>query len=101
MAAPPKTPAAIVAKLNKAVNEVLQSPAAQEHFREDQPARRWRHPGTGRGLHQERNRSLGRRDQGCECRGPLTSSIVADSAADKAYNAIEPSPAIRPAINTA
>jgi tripartite-type tricarboxylate transporter receptor subunit TctC len=32
MAAPPKTPAAIVAKLNKAVNEVLQSPEAQEHF---------------------------------------------------------------------
>ena len=32
MAAPPKTPAAIVAKLNKAVNEVLQSPEAQDHF---------------------------------------------------------------------
>jgi tripartite-type tricarboxylate transporter receptor subunit TctC len=32
LAAPPKTPAAIVAKLNKAVNEVLKSPQAQEHF---------------------------------------------------------------------
>ena len=32
LAAPPKTPAPIVAKLNKAVNEVLQSPAAQDHF---------------------------------------------------------------------
>ena len=32
MAAPPKTPPAIVAKLNKAVNEVLNSPEAQAHF---------------------------------------------------------------------
>jgi tripartite-type tricarboxylate transporter receptor subunit TctC len=32
LAAPPKTPAAIVLKLNKAVNEVLQSPQAQDHF---------------------------------------------------------------------
>jgi len=32
LAAPPKTPAAVVAKLNKAVNEVLQSPEAQDHF---------------------------------------------------------------------
>jgi tripartite-type tricarboxylate transporter receptor subunit TctC len=32
MAAPPNTPAAIVAKLNKAVNEVLQSPEAHAHF---------------------------------------------------------------------
>ncbi|HXZ21374.1 MAG TPA: tripartite tricarboxylate transporter substrate binding protein [Pseudolabrys sp.] len=32
LAAPPKTPPAIVAKLNKAVNEVLQSPQAQDHF---------------------------------------------------------------------
>jgi len=32
IAAPPKTPAAIVAKLNKAINEVLNSPEAQEHF---------------------------------------------------------------------
>jgi tripartite-type tricarboxylate transporter receptor subunit TctC len=32
IAAPPKTPAAIVAKLNKAVNEVLNSPQAQAHF---------------------------------------------------------------------
>ncbi len=32
LAAPPKTPAAIVAKLNKAVNEVLKSPEAQAHF---------------------------------------------------------------------
>ncbi len=32
MAAPPKTPAAIVAKLNKAVNDVLTSPEAQAHF---------------------------------------------------------------------
>jgi len=32
LAAPPKTPAAIVMKLNKAVNEVLQSPEAQDHF---------------------------------------------------------------------
>src|SRR4249919_2518753 len=30
--APPKTPAAIVAKLNKAVNEVLKGPQAQDHF---------------------------------------------------------------------
>ena len=30
--APPKTPAAIVAKLNKAVNEVLVGPEAQAHF---------------------------------------------------------------------
>ena len=30
--APPKTPAAIVAKLNKAVNEVLKVPQAQDHF---------------------------------------------------------------------
>ena len=28
----PKTPAAVVAKLNKAINEVLQSPQAQDHF---------------------------------------------------------------------
>ncbi len=32
LAAPPKTPAPIVLKLNKAVNEVLQSPQAQDHF---------------------------------------------------------------------
>lgn len=32
IAAPPKTPAAIVAKLNKAVNEVLRSPETQAHF---------------------------------------------------------------------
>jgi len=30
--APPKTPPAIVAKLSKSVNEVLQSPQAQDHF---------------------------------------------------------------------
>ncbi len=30
--APPKTPPAIVAKLNKAINEVLKSPEAQDHF---------------------------------------------------------------------
>lgn len=33
LAAPPRTPAAIVAKLNKAVNEVLHSPEAEDHFR--------------------------------------------------------------------
>lgn len=32
IAAPPKTPPAIVAKLNKAINEVLNSPEAQAHF---------------------------------------------------------------------
>jgi tripartite-type tricarboxylate transporter receptor subunit TctC len=32
IAAPPKTPPAIVAKLNKAINEVLKSPEAQAHF---------------------------------------------------------------------
>jgi tripartite-type tricarboxylate transporter receptor subunit TctC len=32
MAAPPKTPPAIVAKLNAAVNEALRSPEAQAHF---------------------------------------------------------------------
>ena len=32
LAAPPRTPAPIVAKLNKAVNEVLHSPEAQDHF---------------------------------------------------------------------
>jgi tripartite-type tricarboxylate transporter receptor subunit TctC len=32
IAAPPKTPAAIVAKLNKAINEVLQAPEVQTHF---------------------------------------------------------------------
>ena len=32
IAAPPKTPPAIVAKLNKAVNEVLKSAAARDHF---------------------------------------------------------------------
>ena len=32
LAAPPKTPTAVIAKLNKAVNEVLQSPEAQDHF---------------------------------------------------------------------
>jgi tripartite-type tricarboxylate transporter receptor subunit TctC len=32
IAAPPKTPPAIVAKLNKAINDVLQSPEAQAHF---------------------------------------------------------------------
>jgi tripartite-type tricarboxylate transporter receptor subunit TctC len=32
LAAPPKTPAAVVARLNKAVNEVLHSPETQEHF---------------------------------------------------------------------
>jgi tripartite-type tricarboxylate transporter receptor subunit TctC len=32
LAAPPKTPAAIVAKLNKAVNEVLKSAQVQDHF---------------------------------------------------------------------
>ena len=31
--APPKTPPAIVAKLNKAINEVLDSPDVQEHFK--------------------------------------------------------------------
>ncbi len=48
-------------------------PGGAGPFREDQPARRWRHTGTGRRLYQEGNRSLGRRDQGCECRGPLMS----------------------------
>jgi tripartite-type tricarboxylate transporter receptor subunit TctC len=33
MAAPPKTPAAIVAKLNKAINEVLAEPDVQDHFK--------------------------------------------------------------------
>jgi tripartite-type tricarboxylate transporter receptor subunit TctC len=32
IAAPPKTPPAIIAKLNKAVDEVLESPEAQAHF---------------------------------------------------------------------
>jgi len=32
IAAPPKTPPAIIAKLNKAVNEALRSPEAQAHF---------------------------------------------------------------------
>ena len=32
LAAPPKTPTAVIAKLNKALNEVLQSPEAQDHF---------------------------------------------------------------------
>jgi tripartite-type tricarboxylate transporter receptor subunit TctC len=32
LAAPPKTPAAVIAKLNKAVNEALQSREAQDHF---------------------------------------------------------------------
>ena len=32
IAAPPKTPPAIVAKLSKAINEVLESPQAQDHF---------------------------------------------------------------------
>jgi tripartite-type tricarboxylate transporter receptor subunit TctC len=32
IAAPPKTPAAIVTKLNKAINEVLKSPQVQAHF---------------------------------------------------------------------
>jgi tripartite-type tricarboxylate transporter receptor subunit TctC len=32
LAAPPKTPAAVIAKLNKAVNEVLHGPQAQDHF---------------------------------------------------------------------
>ncbi|MGA8969732.1 MAG: tripartite tricarboxylate transporter substrate binding protein [Pseudolabrys sp.] len=32
LAAPPKTPAPVIAKLNTAVNEVLQSPEAQDHF---------------------------------------------------------------------
>ena len=32
IAAPPKTPPAIVAKLNQAINEVLKSPEAQAHF---------------------------------------------------------------------
>jgi len=31
--APPKTPSAIIAKLNKAINEVLDSPDVQEHFK--------------------------------------------------------------------
>ena len=33
IAAPPKTPSAIVAKLNKAINEVLMSPDAQDKFK--------------------------------------------------------------------
>jgi len=33
IAAPPKTPAAIVAKLNKAINEVLMSPDVQDKFK--------------------------------------------------------------------
>jgi tripartite-type tricarboxylate transporter receptor subunit TctC len=32
IAAPPKTPPAIIAKLNQAINEVLKSPEAQSHF---------------------------------------------------------------------
>jgi tripartite-type tricarboxylate transporter receptor subunit TctC len=32
IAAPPKTPPAIVAKLSKAINAVLASPEAQDHF---------------------------------------------------------------------
>ena len=34
IAAPPKTPAAIVAKLNAAINEVLKSPDVQAHFQQ-------------------------------------------------------------------
>ena len=33
LAAPPKTPAAIVAKLNAAINEVLKTPETVEHMR--------------------------------------------------------------------
>ena len=86
IAAPPKTPPAIVAKLNKAVNEVLKSPEAQEPFFQNQPARGRRLACRGHGLYQEGNRSVGRRHQGRPRGGPLTAFRRGPDGADSAAN---------------
>ena len=73
LAAPPKTPAADRRQAQQGRERGAPEPRSAGSFRQDQPARRWRLTGRGRGLYQEGNRSLGRRDQGRPCRGPLIS----------------------------
>ena len=73
LAAPPKTPAADGRKAQQGRKRSASEPGGAGPFCEDQPACRGRLTGGSRRLHQEGNRSLGRRDQGCECRGPLMS----------------------------
>ena len=92
--APPKTPAAIVAKLNKAVNEVLHSPQAQDHFAKINLHAAGGTPGRGRGLHQEGNRGLGRRDQGRPRRGALTRPFLPTTPPTRPI--INRPPAIKP-----
>ena len=63
ISAPPKTPAAIVAKLNAAVNQALQDPGGQGALRPDAPDRRRRYAGEHGQDRQGRHRALGRGDQ--------------------------------------
>ena len=124
LAAPPKTPAPIVAKLNKAVNEVLQSPEAQDHFAKINLHAAGGSPAEAAafikketevwgGVIKDANVEATLTPQGL-CVAPLglyaamrsanggktPAPVIADSAADKAYNA-PTSPAMKPEINTA
>ena len=91
IAAPPKTPPAIVAKLSKAINEVLQGPGSAGSLRQDQPARRRRHARGGQGLHRERDAGVGRGDQRGARRAAL--SAPRDSIFKQPSNLSYPSPA--------
>ena len=71
IAAPPKTPPAIVAKLNKAINEVLKSPDVQDKFAKLTLHAAGGTPAEAAGLHQEGNAGLGRGDQRGACPGAL------------------------------
>ena len=60
--APPKTPAAITAKLNQAINEVLKTPDTAEHLRGHEHGAGRRHARGHPRLHRRGDGALGRRD---------------------------------------
>ena len=76
IAAPPKTPAAIVAKLNKAVNEVLKSPEALAHFGKINLHAAGGSPAEAKAFIQQGNHALGQRDQRGECAGELPDAPI-------------------------
>ena len=59
LTAPPKTPAAIVAKLNAAANKALTDPGLLERFEQTQHRPGRRHAGGGRALSSSRKPSAG------------------------------------------
>ena len=74
MAAPPKTPEPIVAKLNAAVNDVLKMPEVQEQYRKQFLQAGRRHAaGPGEG-DEGRHRALERGDQGSQDSADLVAS---------------------------